>query len=218
MKWKNILNLIRVDMKSGRLIRGQKQTRYNIRRNRYFNYIIYTVAILIGLGIGYLVQIAYNAALTIDAVSQATLPLAYSGFLFSLPTLGLVFSLILTMLQQIQRSSVRFTRQAPYWLPVSWEEHTIASILAEVLGLPMMTAAGIASAVLMFSLFAGQTTLALAAVLAMVAAIFMASTITEVIRVLQVRFTGAVYKSSGRAAVWVRFISSLLFLVVFYVI
>lgn len=218
MKWKNVVNLIRVDMKSGRLVRGQKQTRYNVSRNRYFNYIIYTVAILIGLGIGYLVQLAYNAALTVDAVAQTALPLVYSGFLFSLPTIAIVYSLVLTMLQQIQRSSVRFTRQAPYWLPVSWEEHTIASILAEVLGLPMMTAAGIAGAVLMFSLFAGQTTLALAAVLGMVAAIFMASTITEVIRVLQVRFTGAVYKSSGRAAVWVRFISSLLFFVVFYVI
>jgi len=70
----------------------------------------------------------------------------------------------------------------------------------------------------MFSLFAGQTTLALFAVLGMVAAIFMASALTEVVRVLQVRFTGAVYKSSGKAAIWVRFISSLLFFVIFYVI
>jgi hypothetical protein len=33
-----------------------------------------------------------------------------------------------------------------------------------------------------------------------------------------VRFIGAVYKSSGRAAVWVRFIGSLLFFLVFYII
>lgn len=218
MKWKNIVNLIRVDMKSGRLIRGQKQTRYKVSRNRYFNYIIYTIAILIGLGIGYLAQLGYNGALAANVAPQELLNLAYSGFLYSLPTLGLVYSLIFTMLQQIQRSSVRFSRQVPYWLPVTWGEHTIASILAEVLGLPLMIAAGIGSAVLMFSLFAGQIAMAVAAVAGLVAAVFMSSALTEVVRVLQVRFTGAVYKSSGRAAVWVRFISSLLFFVVFYVI
>jgi hypothetical protein len=54
--------------------------------------------------------------------------------------------------------------------------------------------------------------------LAVFAAAFMASAITEVLRILQVRFIGAVYKSSGRAAVWVRFIGSLLFFLVFYII
>ena len=54
--------------------------------------------------------------------------------------------------------------------------------------------------------------------LAVFAAAFMASAITEVLRIMQVRFIGAVYKSSGRAAVWVRFIGSLLFFLVFYII
>ncbi len=52
----------------------------------------------------------------------------------------------------------------------------------------------------------------------MLCAAFMASATTEVFRVLQVRFTGAVYRSSGRAAVWVRFAGSLLFFIIFYVI
>jgi len=46
----------------------------------------------------------------------------------------------------------------------------------------------------------------------------MASSITEILRVLQVRFVGAVYKSSGRAAIWVRFIGSLLFFIIFYIL
>jgi hypothetical protein len=218
MKWRNIVSLIRVDMKSGRLLRGQKLNRYNVKRNRFTNYIIYTIAILIGLGVGYLAQLGYNAAISESVALQALFSQTYSGFLYSLPTLGLIYSLVFTMLQQIQRSGVRFTRQAPFWLPVTWEEHTVAAVIAEVLGLPLMIAAGIGAAVLIFSAFAGQTALALASVLAMIAAIIMASAITEVVRILQSRFTGAVYKSSGRAAVWVRFVSSLLFFVVFYII
>jgi hypothetical protein len=57
-----------------------------------------------------------------------------------------------------------------------------------------------------------------AAVLAMLAAAFTASATTEVFRILPVRFIGAVYKSTGRAAVWVRFIGSILFFLVFYII
>jgi len=38
------------------------------------------------------------------------------------------------------------------------------------------------------------------------------------LRLMQMRFVGAVYKSSGRAAIWVRLIGTLFFFVVFYVI
>ena len=56
MNWKKVLYLIRVDMKAGRLLRGQKLTNYNVRRNRFFNYIVYSIAIAIGLAVGYLAQ------------------------------------------------------------------------------------------------------------------------------------------------------------------
>jgi hypothetical protein len=46
----------------------------------------------------------------------------------------------------------------------------------------------------------------------------MASIITEIFRVLEVRFIGAVYRSTGRAAVWVRFVASLLLFLVFYIV
>ena len=46
----------------------------------------------------------------------------------------------------------------------------------------------------------------------------MGSALTEIVRILQVRFTGAVYKSSGRAAIYIRLIGSLLFFVIFYVV
>jgi hypothetical protein len=76
----------------------------------------------------------------------------------------------------------------------------------------------IGSAVITFSLFTGQIALAISAVLAMCVAALTASAITEIIRVLQTRFTGAVYKSTGRAAIWVRFATTLFFFLVFYIL
>ncbi len=81
----------------------------------------------------------------------------------------------------------------------------------------MISIVGIATGIITFATFAGLVIPAILASLAMVAAAFMASTITEVFRVLQVRFIGAVYKTTGRAAIWVRFAGSLLFFALFYV-
>jgi hypothetical protein len=122
------------------------------------------------------------------------------------------------MMQQIQRSGVKTSSQVPYWLPITWQEHTLASILASLLGFPLASVVFITSAITILSVFVGHSLPALMASLAVFAAAFMASTITEVLRILQVRFIGAVYKSSGRAAVWVRFIGSLLFFLIFYII
>ncbi|MFB3890289.1 MAG: hypothetical protein ACE14S_12440 [Candidatus Bathyarchaeia archaeon] len=217
MNWKTVLYLIRVDMKSGRLLRGQKLTKYNAARGRYFSYSLYGGATVIGIIIGVLVGYAYNSFAG-DPATQALFPQYFPSFLLSLPTIVLVYTLVFTMLQQIQRSGVQSGRQVPYWLPVTWQEHTLASILAELLGFPLISIALIGSSAVVFSLYIGQTATAVGAVLAMVAAAFMASATTEVFRILQVRFIGAVYKSSGRAAIWVRFIGSLIFFVVFYII
>jgi len=84
------------------------------------------------------------------------------------------------------------------------------------MGFPLASIFFIGSAIIMFSVVIGQVLVAVLATLAALAAVFMASAITEVLRVLQLRFIGAVYKSSGRAAVWVRFLGSLLFFIVFY--
>jgi len=39
MKWKNVLRLIRVDIKSGRLVRGQKLRKY--KESRVIPYVIW---------------------------------------------------------------------------------------------------------------------------------------------------------------------------------
>jgi len=215
MNWKNVAHLIRVDMKSGRLIRGRRLTKY--RERKLFTYLLYGGALTFGLAAGTLAGVVYN---TISVVDQELKGLFQQGLLslfLSLPTLVLIYSLVFTMMQQIQRSGVKFSVQAPYWLPITWEEHTLASTLANLLGFPMVSIVFIGSAIIVLSIFVGQVVYAVFTLFALLASAFMASAITEIFRILQVRFIGAVYKSTGRAAVWVRFVGSLIFFIVFYI-
>jgi hypothetical protein len=214
MNWKNVIYLMQVDRKSGRLIRGRKLTRYHERR--FLAYWAYWVALALGLAIGALVGIFYNSAAAIDPTLPAQFQQGTLILFPSLPTLVLIYGLVFTMLQQIQRSGVKTSSQVPYWLPVTWQEHTLASILANLLGFPLASVVFISSAIIVFSVFIGQILPAVLTSLAVCGSAFMASGTTEVFRILQVRFIGAVYKSTGRAAVWVRFLGSLLLFMVFY--
>ena len=215
MNWKNVLSLMQVERKSGRLIRGQKLTKY--RENRFLAYWSYWLALGVGIASGVLAGVIYNFA-TIS--NQELLNLFQEGTLslfFSLPTLVLVYSLVFTMMQQIRLSGVKNSSQVPYWLPVTWQEHTMASILASLMGFPLASVMFLASIITVFSVFIGQIPIGVLTSLAVVAAAFMASATTEVLRILQLRFIGAVYKSSGRAAVWIRFAGSLIFFILFYI-
>jgi hypothetical protein len=216
MNWKNVLSLMQVERKSGRLIRGQKTTKY--RDNRFLAYWPYWLALGVGIPGGVLAGFIYNLATTAEPELLSLFQEGTVSFFFSLPTLVLVYSLVFTMMQQIRLSGVKTSSQVPYWLPVTWREHTMASILASLMGFPLASVVFITSIITVFSVFIGQIPLAVFTSLAVFAAAFMASATTEIFRILQVRFTGAVYKSTGRAAVWVRFIGSLLLFLVFYII
>ncbi len=216
MNWKNVLSLMRVERKAGRLIRGRKITKY--RESGFLAYWPYWLGLAFGIVASLLVGFAYNTFSVVDPELSTLFQQGALSIFLSLPTLVLVYSLVFTMMQQIQRSGVRASMQVPYWLPVTWQEHTLASVLASLLGFPLASVVFIASAITIISAFIGQVFPAVMASLAVFAAAFMASAITEILRILQVRFIGAVYKSSGRAAVWVRFIGSLLFILVFYII
>jgi hypothetical protein len=218
MNWKNVLQLVRVDMKSGRLMRGQDRSNYNVKKNRIYSSLGYIIATIIGIAAGALALFIYDTLAATEPTFQALFNLGFINFQYALPTLILIFTFVFSMMQQIQRSGANFVRQAPYWLPVTWQEHTLAGIISDVLGFPMLGILVISPAVLIVSASIGAIPSTIYAILSMLAAAFMASATTEIFRILQVRFTGAVYKSTGRAAVWVRFISSILFFVVFYII
>lgn len=214
MNWKRVYDLIRVDRKSGRLIRGQRLIHY--RESRTLTYLLYGGAIVIGLAVGIGVGFLYDSNLLANPSLKSSYEETVQGVFLALPTIILVFSFIFTLLMQIQRSGLGMTTQVPYWLPVTWQEHTLASVVASLLGFPAATIAGLSVGVLLFGGIIDQTPFALGVVVAVWAAAFLASATTEVLRVVQVRFIGAVYKSTGRAAVWVRFAGSLIFFIVVY--
>jgi len=136
----------------------------------------------------------------------------------SFPTMVLLYSLVFTTMSQIQRMGAKSSIQLPYWLPITWEEHTLASTVAHLIGFPLASVILFSSAIATVSIYLETTHLAVLTIFALVASAFLASTTTEIFRVLQVRLIGAVYKSSGKAAVWVRFFGSLLFLIAFYIV
>jgi len=214
MNWKNVLRLISVDVKAGRLIRGQRLRRY--RERRFFQYLLYGGACILGLTIGIGVGSVYTGV-----TDQALRDLFYQGarsLFLSFPSLVLIFSLVFTMMGQIQRMGVRASLQPPYWLPITWEEHTLASTLANLIGFPLASLILFSSAIATISIYLEQLPLATLTIFALPASVFIASTTTEIFRILQVRLIGAVYKSTGKAAIWVRFLGSMIFLVVFYVV
>ncbi|NIR87857.1 hypothetical protein GWO13_10020, partial [Candidatus Bathyarchaeota archaeon] len=214
MNWKTVLRLISVDVKSGRLIRGQRVRRY--RERRVLQYLLYGGACVLGIAAGLGVGIFYTA---VPDPELKTLFYDGARLLFlSFPTLVLLYSLVFTTMRQIQRMGVRASIQLPYWLPITWEEHTLASTIAHLIGLPLASIILFSSAIATVSIYLETTPLAVLTIFALVASAFLASTTTEIFRVLQVRLIGAVYKTSGKAAIWVRFLGSLLFLVAFYVV
>ncbi len=216
MNWKNVLYLLRVDRKSGRLIRGIKASRY--KENTFLAYWPYWTAAIIGIAGGLLANFIASAVYSQSVTGLPPLDQGTLTIFTVLPTLVLVSSLIFTLLQQIQLAGLKASSQVMYWLPVTWQEHTLASILSNLLGWPVAIVTGLSTGIIVFSVFNGIILQALLTVVIMAAAAFMGSAVTEILRILQVRFTGAVYKSSGRGAIWVRFIGTILFFIIFYII
>ena len=66
MNWKNVLYLLRVERKSGRLIRGIKATRY--RENPFLAYWPYWVAAIIGVVAGLIANFAVSSIYSSQAI------------------------------------------------------------------------------------------------------------------------------------------------------
>ncbi|MFB0522415.1 MAG: hypothetical protein ACETV1_01470 [Candidatus Bathyarchaeia archaeon] len=214
MKWKNVLRLIRVDIKSGRLIRGQKLRNY--QESRVIQYLMYGGSCILGIALGLVVGTVYNGVTDIE--NKIALLLGVKSLFIAAPTLVLTYSLIFTMMRQIQRAGMQASIQPPYWLPFTWGEHTLAAILANLIGFQLAALISVISAIAVVSIFLGETLFAILTISALLATAFIASATTEIFRVIQVRLTGAFYKSSGTKAIWLRFVGSILLIIVFYII
>lgn len=214
MNWRNVLRLISADVKSYRLVMGERFRRF--RENRLINHALYIGACIFGVVIGWLIGNFYNG-LADPQLREILLQGAVNLFI-SLPTLALLYGLVFTQMGQIQRIGVKVSIQPLYWFPITWEEHTLASILANLLGAPLIITTFIGSAVAVASLFLRLVPLAVFTILALLASVFLASATTEILKILQVRISGAVTKVAGRAAIWIRLLGSILFFIVLYMI
>lgn len=214
MNWKTVLILVNVNVKASRIIRGGKFRRY--RENKAVTYSLYLVACALGLLIGWLVG-GFFSGIT-DSNLRNTIMEGATNLFITLPTLTLLYGIVFTQMSQIQRAGFKVSIQPLYWLPITWEEHTIASVLTNILGAPLVITTFIGSSVLSVSLFLGLVPLALFTVLALLANLFLASTTTEAFKILQLRISGTVAKATGRAAVWVRLIGSIIFFTAFYLV
>jgi hypothetical protein len=213
MNWKNVYYLIQVERKSGRLLRGKNPTKF--KENKVLTHWPYLLAIAIGVIVGVFTLFLSG---TISDILDVDIKNYAAHIFVTLPTIILIANAIMGMLYQMQRSGVKMQAEAPFWLPITWQEHTLASVLASLLGIPLGVVLFASSAIIVFSIFNGLLLLAIATSIAMFAASLLTSTLTEIIRILQIRSMGAVHKSSGKSAIWIRFIGSIAFFVIFYII
>lgn len=205
MNWKNVIRMVSVYSKSSRAIQGERLRRYT--ESRYFPYLVYGGACFLGLLIGLIVGNSYLHTIGLDFRSTV-FP--------ALPVVFLAFCLLFTMMKKIQRSGVKATTQITHWLPITWEEHTLASSLVSLLGIPLAGAVLVCSFAIGISFFLVEPLLAALTVLALLGSAYLASLTVEIFVILQRRLAGAAFKSSGKSAVWVRFIGFILLIVFFY--
>lgn len=214
MNWRNILLLVSVNAKSSRLLGGGGFRRF--KENRLFTYMLYLGVCVLGSLFGWFFGSFYGGL--IDAQVRMHVLSAAKSFYASFPTLALLYTLILTQMSQLQRIRVKAQVQPLYWLPITWEEHTLASIIAGILGAPLAITLFFAFAVITASISIGLICMTPLMIFALFICVFMASATTEITKTLYVRVSGAINKMAGRMAIWIRLVGSIIFFVIFYMI
>ncbi len=213
MNWKTVLLLVSVNRKAYRAIRGAKFRRY--RDNKLFAYGFYVLACLIGILVGWLVGNFYSVS---SQTMQNTFLQGATYFLVSIPTIVLLYGIVFTQLSQSQRIGAKVSVQPIYWFPISWREHTLASIIANLLGAPLLITIFISATLLVACVFMGLIALAVFTVFALLASLILAGATTEIFKTLDVRLSGAITKAAGKSAIWLRLIFSVGSMLVFYLI
>lgn len=214
MKWKNVIRLVSVYTKADRLLKKNRLRKY--RQSGWQSYALIAFICLLGAAIG------LGAGFFITGLGEtAARKLLYDSvinFFFTLPTMCVLYSLILTQFYQFQRTGAKASTQPVYWFPVTWGEHTMASVIAGMLGTPMYVTAFLSCLAVAISIPMGLLPIALLTALALFACTFMTSATTEILRSLLLGVSGAIMKTAGRAAVWIRFFATLLFITAVYVL
>ena len=214
MNWRNILILVSVNEKSSRLLGDRGFRRF--KENRLFTCMLYIGACVLGSLFGWFFGSFYGGL--IDAKVRMHVLSVAKSFYASFPTLALLYTLILTQMSQLQRIRVKAQVQPLYWLPITWEEHTLASIIADILGAPLAITLFFAFAVVTASIPIGLICMTPLMFFALFICVFMASATTEITKTLYVRVSGTINRMAGKMAIWVRLVGSIIFFVIFYMI
>jgi len=214
VKWKNILLLISADTKSYRLVSGKRFRRF--RESKVATYALYIGACLLGASVGWVVGRFYSGIE--ESQMKGLVHQGAISFFISFPTIALLYGLIFTQMSQIQRIGTKVSVQPLHWFPITWEEITLASTIANILGIPLAVTLSITFGIAVASMFLGIVSMSLLTIFALFMNVFMASATTEISKILQIRVSGAITKTAGRSAVWLRLIGSILFFLVFYMV
>lgn len=213
MSLKKVLRLTGVYSRSSRLI--SKNNFRMFREKRLEAYGIYVLALALGVlggsAIGYLYLIVP------DPAAQGLFRQAISEFFVGLPTLCIMFTLFLTMMFQLQQSGAKVSVQPVYWFPVTWGEHTAASVLSSTLTGSLWAAILLCSAVVAVSIPAGLLPLAVLTSIGIFMCMALAAITVDMFKALQMSISGAIMKVAGKTAVWVRFFGILILITAVYI-
>jgi hypothetical protein len=214
MKLENVIRLVSVYTKADRLLKKNRLRKY--RESSWQSYVLLAVICLLGVAIG--LGVGFYVSGLADPVARGQLREGVVSFFFTLPTMCVLYSLILTQFYQFQRAGTKASTQPVYWFPVTWGEHTMASVIAGMLGTPLYITGFLSCLTIALSIPMGLLPIALLTALALFACMFMTSATTEILKSLQLGVSRVVTKAAGRAAVWVRFFATLLFITAVYVL
>lgn len=212
MNWRNVIRLLSVDVKASRTLRGIEYRKF--MENRLVVYALYISACFFGFLLGWFIGNFY-LGITEPSLKQLMLEGAKNLFV-SLPTLALIYGLVFTQMGRFQRVGANVSAQPLYWFPITWEEYTLASVLANLIHGPLLITVFICFSILTASVFLGLVPLAVLTLFTLFCTIILASITTEIPNVLLLRVSRTVAKVAGRRAVWIRFFGTVIFLVIFY--
>ncbi len=216
VNWKNVLRLYGVYTKSYRLI--LKGMFRNYKETRLKTFAEYALLLLLGIGIGAVMAWGIGV-LTADATPDEWQSIrdAAAGIFVAIPVIVVLFSLYLTQTNQIQRMNANIAVQPIYWFPLTWEEHTLASILLSIQA-PMTLSLVFIPALLIPAFAVGLLPLGLLTVVALAVSTAITGATSEILKGVQIRIVETFSKRAGRLTVWLRFAATLAIFTLIYVL
>ncbi len=195
MNFEKVLELVKVYSKTRRALRNEKLRKYT--ENKTLTYLFYGGALVAGFLIG-----IFGGLFASDAGLHALI----LGYFPVIPTTLFLIALFFSISGKTSRMQEETNAEISPWLPITWEEHTLASLLVNFTGVPLAILLLACSGAISFAFVFGEFAMGAIALISIIIAVFMASLLVEIFSTLMERLFDRLSASSGRAGIWVRFI------------